>query len=700
MYDSISNVFLYFEHLGSVWYILLFLSVFFESIFLIWYVIPWTTVVIIFWMLAGLWYYDIGDLLFLSILWNVLWSIVSFYVWKHFWKNVFKKWFYFIKPNFFYKSKSFIDRYGWRSILFWKLVPALKENIPFVAWLLQISFPTFLFWNILWWILWSFIYIWIWYVFYSSFELAKIWAWRIGLAIIFIFIIVIIFTLIRIYTIKLWNVFFKILKSFIKYIWNKFKNVKFMKKHPKLLLFIENRFLLDKFTWLPLTVLLWIFLYLVSWVIWFTELTFDNFIMKNIDINTSYLMYYFYNIILVKIFIVISFFWNFYFILIMSLFLSYYFFITKRYNILFSFLTTISTTSIITGLMKYILHRPRPDLATYFVNSYSFPSFHSSISVAFYWFIAWLLIRKIKKINEKVNILIAFIIIAFVIWFSRIYLNVHYVSDVLWWYLVWFIWLIFWITIFEYVIHINKEKEKKYKHISKFSYFLLIILSIFISWFYFLYYFNTIKYLHPKYVSNTVDIKNVLSYLNNHPNLKYTETITWRKTEPINFIFLAKSDKDLIILFKKAWFIPADRITFESIVKIWTSLYDKKPYYTAPMLPLYWNNKIQNFNFQKVINPKNIRLRHHIRIWKTNLKQWDYHIYVWCWIYDNGIKWHITHKIAPDIDVERNYIFNTLKKSWFIGSYKLVQLVKSYLGYNFSYDVFFTDGKAYLIEVK
>jgi membrane-associated phospholipid phosphatase len=70
---------------------------------------------------------------------------------------------------------------------------------------------------------------------------------------------------------------------------------------------------------------------------------------------------------------------------------------------LFSFLITIFSTSFITIFVKYLIHRPRPELATYFVNSYSFPSFHSAISVAFYGFLAWLLIRKTNKWNEKVN---------------------------------------------------------------------------------------------------------------------------------------------------------------------------------------------------------------------------------------------------------------------------------------------------------
>lgn len=700
MEHIILNFMPYLEHLNSLWYLIIFLWALLESIILIWYFIPWTTIILIFWMLSGLWYYSFLNVFIIAILWNIIWNIISFFIWRYFWKKVLKDWFYFIKPKYLQNAAVFINKYSGRSIFLWKLTPAIKENIPFVAWILKIKLLNFLFWDILWAIAWSLIYVWTWYIFSSSFNLAKIWIGRIGLFIIAIIVFIGLLMLLRIFLIKLWKYFISIFRDFIKYMWQKIIQSQFVKKYPKLFLFIENRFILNKFTWLPLTVFLWIFLYLISVLVWLTEITFDNSIMQNIDINTSHLMYYFYYPILVKIFLVISFFWNIYFIIISTFFIWIYLLLRRKINIFFSIFVTILSTWFITILVKFLIHRPRPELATYFVNSYSFPSFHSAISVSFYWFLVWLLIKKINKWNEKVNFIILFLFIIFIIGFARIYLNVHYVSDVLWWYLVGAIWLILWITIYEYIIHINKEKEKNYKNVSTFGKIIFVLVFIICSVSYFSYYFSHIEYLHPKQIEKTIEIKNIFNYLNKHPNLKYTETITWRRTEPINFIILAKNSKILINLFKKAWRTPADKITFDSIVKIWRSLYEKKSYTNAPMLPLYWNQRLQTFSFQKVDNPKNIRLRHHIRIRISNIKQWKYRVYMASAIYDDGIKWHITHRISPNIDKERNYTFKQLDKTWMIKSFRLIQLVKGYIGYNFSYDQFFTDGKAYVLKVE
>jgi hypothetical protein len=62
--------------------------------------------------------------------------------------------------------------------------------------------------------------------------------------------------------------------------------------------------------------------------------------------------------------------------------------------------------------------------------------------------------------------------------------------------------------------------------------------------------------------------------------------------------------------------------------KIGNNLLYQKPYNTAPITPLFWDNKTQDFSFQKLPDDKDIRFRHHIRIWKTNLKYENYYIYV------------------------------------------------------------------------
>lgn len=92
--------------------------------------------------------------------------------------------------------------------------------------------------------------------------------------------------------------------------------------------------------------------------------------------------------------------------------------------------------------LKSFIHRMRPLNGLINETSFSFPSAHAVISVVFYGFIIYLLLPKIK--NKKLKALKIFIasILVLLIGFSRIYLGVHYLSDVLAGYIIGFIWFL------------------------------------------------------------------------------------------------------------------------------------------------------------------------------------------------------------------------------------------------------------------
>jgi len=67
---------------------------------------------------------------------------------------------------------------------------------------------------------------------------------------------------------------------------------------------------------------------------------------------------------------------------------------------------------------------------------------------------------------------------------------------------------------------------------------------------------------------------------------------------------------------------------------------------------------------------------------------------------NNGLKWGIIPKIAPDLDAEREMLYQDLNRSGKIESHLKTQLVKPLIGKNFIGDEFFTDGKVYIISVQ
>ncbi len=83
-------------------------------------------------------------------------------------------------------------------------------------------------------------------------------------------------------------------------------------------------------------------------------------------------------------------------------------------------------------LLKNILQRPRPtEYRLINEKGYSFPSGHSMVSMAFYGFIIYLIQKYVKNKYIKWTLTIILDILIISIGISRIYLGVHYTSDVL-----------------------------------------------------------------------------------------------------------------------------------------------------------------------------------------------------------------------------------------------------------------------------
>ncbi|MDD2376689.1 MAG: phosphatase PAP2 family protein [Clostridia bacterium] len=102
-------------------------------------------------------------------------------------------------------------------------------------------------------------------------------------------------------------------------------------------------------------------------------------------------------------------------------------------NKIYSKLMTLNLI-LITGLnwiIKNIFNRERPiGFALIDETGYSFPSGHSMVSMAFYGFIIYLVFRFVKSKHIKITLISILSLLILLIGISRIYLGVHYASDV------------------------------------------------------------------------------------------------------------------------------------------------------------------------------------------------------------------------------------------------------------------------------
>jgi undecaprenyl-diphosphatase len=134
-----------------------------------------------------------------------------------------------------------------------------------------------------------------------------------------------------------------------------------------------------------------------------------------------------------KFMVVVTFFASRHFITAVSLVLIFYFLFVRRHRWYSLKVPVIAVGSITLNLiLKFFFNRPRP-LVPHLVESsgLSFPSGHAMISASFYGLLFYLVWMHVKQPVWRIFLLVMLVFIIMLIGFSRVYLHVHYATDVI-----------------------------------------------------------------------------------------------------------------------------------------------------------------------------------------------------------------------------------------------------------------------------
>ena len=123
--------------------------------------------------------------------------------------------------------------------------------------------------------------------------------------------------------------------------------------------------------------------------------------------------------------------------------------VLKNKKVGLSICINLVVVTILNQLLKRLLQRPRPtEFRIIEETGYSFPSGHSMVSMAFYGYLIYLIYRFVKnKYLKWISIVLLSLLIC-LIGISRIYLGVHYTSDVLGGFLISISYLVIYISVF------------------------------------------------------------------------------------------------------------------------------------------------------------------------------------------------------------------------------------------------------------
>lgn len=101
----------------------------------------------------------------------------------------------------------------------------------------------------------------------------------------------------------------------------------------------------------------------------------------------------------------------------------------KRIGICAGLNLAVSALAVV--LVKYTVRRSRPIYMAIEEIGYSFPSAHSLLSLAFFGLMVYFVIKYLKNKPIKILLTITLVFVITMLGISRVYLGVHYLSDVL-----------------------------------------------------------------------------------------------------------------------------------------------------------------------------------------------------------------------------------------------------------------------------
>ena len=131
------------------------------------------------------------------------------------------------------------------------------------------------------------------------------------------------------------------------------------------------------------------------------------------------------------------------FLLVASLALAIALAWRRRWGDLILLVLAVGGGQLVNLLLKWLFARPRPlwphPLLT--LTSSSFPSAHAMQSVIFYGLLGYLAMQQIRTWRGRVGTIVAEVVLVLLVGFSRLYLGVHYLSDVLAGYAAGALWL-------------------------------------------------------------------------------------------------------------------------------------------------------------------------------------------------------------------------------------------------------------------
>jgi membrane protein DedA with SNARE-associated domain/membrane-associated phospholipid phosphatase len=694
------------EHFRILGYWILLLIAMLESLAFVGILIPGTFFIILFGSLAANGYFSIVDLVWFAVAGAVLGDAASYYLGKR-WTGFFSENNRIFKAGFLEKGKDFFSRHGAKSVFLGRFVGPVRAVIPFIAGLSAMNPARFYSWDIASAFLWATTHLLLGYFLGHAWRLVEVWSTRIGVFLVAAAIFLVCGYLFKRFLLHKGKQLFAFLGSVISSAGRSFAEKpavhRFIDNHSRLFAYLGKRLDSRQFTGLPLTLLVIAFFYILLVFLGVVDDILRSETIVTVDKNIENLLFVYRNPFLVRVFLWITVLGKLKIVLASAVALTLIFRLWNRIKLIAPLWITIGGSYFFILLGKEALHRPRPaGFAVYSESFFSFPSGHATIAMALFGFTAYFLWMETETWKTRLNILFAAAMAILTIGFSRLYLGVHFLSDVLGGYLLGLLWLIIGICISELRLFqpVSQRAEPagtlKARLLTS-----LILLTVAGFYLFSAFSFNPSRFLPGEEQLTTVSGGNPARIFSVYDLPRYTESITGERQEPLSLLITANDSDSLTHAFDKAGWRTVDTVTFLSVAKTVTAYIFYEDYPSAPITPFFWRNSVNELGFVKPVPKGGIRRRLEVRLWKTKyVTQEGRKIYLGIATSIRGTKWWIFPSMGPKPDRDRESLLTDLLRSGETVSYRRYQFVPPMSGRSFTGDPYFSDGFLYVINLK
>lgn len=607
------------SRLGNWGYALMAVISFLEAFPILGFFLPGVVILIFGGVLVAENVFDFFDLVLLCAVATFLGDLVAFTVGRRI--SLVNKKRKLIKDEYLVKANEFIAQHGSASIFWGRFVGPVRPMIYFVAgaskltWLrfiLSAAFSGFIF---------SLLYLGLGYVAGSAWQTIEDWSGRLTIIILSFIVLLLFGWWFKNFLLRYGRQLKNIIKVSLIELFMWYQSTKvwhwLIKYCPTLSQFFIRLTNPQPFFGLRFFILILINLLIIIALVVLVFLSSQHLgFVAGLDERFYNLANLFFNQTLAVIMFLLTNIFSVWFVGVLSLVLAFWFRLEKRKSYIVGLMIAIASSLIFSFLIKIIMARPRPLPTVLFENSYAFPSLHAALALAFLFYLSYYAIKSYPRLSRNISLFFFAFLLVLLVGLSRIYLGVHYFSDVLGGYLLGLASFILGVIGQHYYETLDRpQRLSKFKQVIILSGLSLMLLTI-----YLLQIFTKASWsdFYSHLISQTT--KPVTLIINNQApqGLLITENLRGGRQRPLSFAFNNLTDRELINLLTKAGWQLRDEPELKNIIKRGLSFIFKTSYEASPVRPRFWNNKLNFLALTKKVARDDKVDVYFLRLWFEN----------------------------------------------------------------------------------